>query len=188
MEIETKRLLLRPLRDDDASAMAAGLNNLNVSRNLTPVAWPHSVAMAQWFINKQRSLNARSMSRAIAFRVAPDEMIGHITYESHEEGEVSFGYWLKECCWRMGLMTEAATAIINHAMTQTDIAVIHSGYHTNNPNSGRILRKLGFLETHAEMKFSVAQQKEVPVMQMKLIINRHSREGGNPTLHGLNCV
>jgi RimJ/RimL family protein N-acetyltransferase len=166
MIIETKRLILRPLADYDAPAMAAGLNNLNVSRNLTPVAWPHTIEMAQWFINKQRNLNASSLSRAIAFRAAPDEMIGHITYEYHENGHTEFGYWLKECCWHMGLMTEAATALINFARTETEIEIIHSSYHTDNPNSGRILRRLGFVETHLEMKFSVAQQKEVPVMQM----------------------
>ena len=50
MELETRRLLLRPLRDDDAHAMALALNNLNVSGNLARVKIPYAVLDAHSFI------------------------------------------------------------------------------------------------------------------------------------------
>jgi RimJ/RimL family protein N-acetyltransferase len=164
MELETKRLLLRPLRDDDAYAMTSAVNNYEVSKNLARVAYPYSLGDAKEFINLQRGFEKPSQTCAIAFRAAPDELIGVVAYEANLE----FGYWLRQCCWNMGLMSEAAAALLQHAMTQTDIPRLKSGYHTDNPNSGRILRKLGFIETHVEMNFSVAQNKDVPVMKMVL--------------------
>ena len=69
-------------------------------------------------------------------------------------------------------VAEAAAALVPYAMTKTDIAMYYSGSHTDNPNSGRILRRLGLLQTREEMNFSLAQQKEVPVMKMHLTRER----------------
>ena len=168
MELETRRLMLRPLRDDDAHAMALALNNLNVSRNLARVKFPYMLEDAQAFIAAQRGFDPRSVILAIAFRAAPDELIGVITYEVTDEGEYEFGYWLRECSWRMGLMTEAAAALVCYAFTKGNLTTLASSYHKDNPNSGRILRKIGFVETHETMSFCLALNKDVPSTQLHL--------------------
>ena len=172
MDIETKRLCLRPLNDDDAVAIASGLNNYAVAKNLARVKFPYSVVDAQDFIGRQRGFDARSKLCAIAFRAAPEELIGIVSYEQAGLGATEFGYWLRECCWHMGLMTEAATALVAHGFASGDVETLHSCYHLDNPNSGRILRTLGFVETREEMNFSVAQCEEVAVMKMKLTSER----------------
>jgi RimJ/RimL family protein N-acetyltransferase len=164
MEIETKRLLLRPLRDDDAVAMAHALNNFSVSKNLARVKFPYSVEDAIGFINLQRGFVAPSKVCAITFRCAPDELIGMVSIREDFE----LGYWLRECCWHQGIMSEAASALVADVFKQPEIQTLHSCYYTHNPNSGRILRKLGFVETHQAMQFSLAQGKDVPVMKMRL--------------------
>ena len=169
MEIETSRLLLRPLRGDDAFAMAQALNNLNVSRNLARVKHLYGVADAKDFITKQQSFDPRSVVSAIAFRAAPDELIGVVAYEyglNNDGGE--FGYWLRECCWHMGLMSEAAAALVNHAFTKGKVEALTSAYHNDNPTSGQILRKLGFVPTHQSMSFSLAQNTQVPSIHLRL--------------------
>ncbi len=168
MEIETSRLLLRPLRGDDAFAMAQALNNLNVSRNLARVKHPYGLAEAKDFITIQRSFDSRSVVSAIAFRAAPDELIGTISYEYSEGADAIFGYWLRECCWRMGLMTEAVAALVRYAFTEGNVATLASAYHKDNPNSGRILRKIGFVEIRETMSFSLAQNTEVSSIQLRL--------------------
>ena len=169
MELETRRLLLRPLRDDDAIAMAQALNNFNVSRNLARVKFPYAVQDAQTFIDLQRTFDLRSAICAITFRAAPDELIGMVTYEYDEKNPApELGYWLRECCWNMGIMSEAATALAGYAFTQGGVDALRSGYHIDNPNSGRILRRLGFVELDQEMNFSLAQNKEIPVMKLRL--------------------
>ena len=168
MELETRRLLLRPPQDDDAPAMALALNNFNVSKNLARVKFPYTLEDAQAFITSQRGFDPRSVVCAITFRCAPNELIGVIACELDDTGAFEFGYWLRECCWGMRIMGEAAMALVAHAFTRPDIAALHSAYHLDNPNSGRILRKLGFEETHQEMNFSAAQAKQVAVMKLRL--------------------
>ena len=175
MDIETKRLCLRPLSDDDAAAIASGLNNYAVAKNLARVKFPYAVADAHEFIDRQRGFDALTKLCAIAFRAAPEELIGIVSYEQAEPDVAEFGYWLRECCWHMGLMTEAATALVAHGFASGDVQTLHSCYHLDNPNSGRILRKLGFVETHEEQNFSAAQAQCVAVMKMKLTPERWRR-------------
>ena len=65
-------------------------------------------------------------------------------------------------------MSEAAAALVHFAFTSDCIATLHSSYHVDNPNSGRILRKLGFIETRTEQTFSLAQRIEVPSKKLHL--------------------
>ncbi|MBG1233532.1 GNAT family N-acetyltransferase [Aestuariivirga litoralis] len=168
MELETRRLLLRPLRDDDALAMVQALNNINVSRNLAKVPFPYTLADAEGFIKAQRSFDPRSEVCAIAFKAAPDELIGVVSYVYGADARVEFGYWLRECCWHMGLMSEAAFALVHHAFTAGGVEALHAGYHADNLRSGRVLRGLGFEEIGSYAAFGLAQNKHVPAMRLRL--------------------
>ncbi len=167
MEIETKRLLLRPLRNDDAPAMAHALNNYEVSRYLTRVASPYSLNDARAFIERQRSFDPRSMVRAITFKCAPDELLGLVAFERNaKDGTFEFGYWLSEACWGMRIMSEATEAMVCHAFSSGTANVLTAGYW--NPVSGRLLRSLGFVETHASPSFSLALGKSVLSTRLEL--------------------
>jgi RimJ/RimL family protein N-acetyltransferase len=124
MELETKRLLLRPLREEDAPAMAQALNNFNVNTNLARVKFPYRLEDAQAFIALRRGFDPRSVICAIAFRCAPNESIGVIAYEYGNDGQFEFGYWRRACCWHMRRMFEAAKPVIAHAFTQEGIETL----------------------------------------------------------------
>jgi RimJ/RimL family protein N-acetyltransferase len=179
MELETRRLLLRPLRDDDAPAMARALNNYEVVKNLSRVPFPYTLEDAAQFIDLQKGFDARSRVFAIAFRAAPDELIGVIAYEFEVgDAHAEFGYWLHEACWGMGLMSEAAAALVGHAFGEGGVEELRAGYW--NPVSGRLLRRLGFEETSRMPIFSSAQNREVPAVKLRLSrlmwLERHNRE------------
>jgi RimJ/RimL family protein N-acetyltransferase len=167
MDIETKRLLLRPLRDDDAPVMARRLNNYEISKNLGRVKFPYSLADATEFIAFQQSYDARSKICAITFKCAPDEILGLVSYKYFtEKDKTEFGYWLSECCWGQRIMTEAATALLDYAFTKAEIMELHASYW--NPVSGHLLRNLRFKETHESMSFCLAQNTKVPTTKLKL--------------------
>ena len=168
MELETRRLLLRPLRSDDAPAIALGANNLNVSRNLTRVKFPYSITDAREFLALARGFDPRTNICAITFKCAPDELIGIIGYEIMATGEFDFGYWLRECCWHMRIMTEAATAMVSYAFEVDHLDGLNAGFHTDNPNSGRILRNLGFIESGVIKEKCLSQGKPVDCMRLQL--------------------
>jgi RimJ/RimL family protein N-acetyltransferase len=167
MEIETKRLLLRPLRDDDAPVMARRLNNYEISKHLARVPFPYGLEDAQAFIRLRREYDERSKICAITFKCAPDEILGAVAYEySIEKDKTEFGYWLSECCWGQRIMTEAATALLDYAFTKGEIGELSAGYR--NPVSGHLLRNLRFKETHESMSFCLAQNTKVPTTKLKL--------------------
>jgi RimJ/RimL family protein N-acetyltransferase len=167
MEIETRRLLLRPLRDDDAPVMARRLNNYEVSKNLGRVKFPYSLTDAEDFIAFQRAYDDRSKICAITFKCAPDEILGLVSYEYFaEKSKTEFGYWLSECCWGQRIMTEAATALLDDAFTKAEMTELHASYW--NPVSGHLLCNLGFQETHKAMSFCLAQNKKVPTTKLAL--------------------
>lgn len=167
MELETRRLLLRPLSDDDAPAMARALNNYEVVKNLSRVPFPYRLEHAEEFIALQRRFDERSVISAIAFRAAPDELIGLISYEfAPGEAHAEFGYWLHEACWGMRIMSEAATALVTRAFGAGEVEELRSGFW--NPVSGRILVGLGFEETHRAPIYSVAQNRDIPAVKLRL--------------------
>ncbi len=168
MELTTRRLLLRPLRDEDAHAIALGANNLNVSRNLTRVKHPYTIEDAREFLASTLNWDSRSRVRAITFKCAPDELIGIISYEVMPSGQFEFGYWLNESCWGMRLMSEAAGAMVHHAFAVDGVAALNAAYHTDNPNSGRILHRLGFTDTGTVKVECLAQGKAVDCVRAQL--------------------
>ena len=167
MELETRRLLLRPLRDNDAPAMARALNNYEVAKNLSRVPFPYSQNEARQFILRQRGFDPQSKVRAITFRAAPDELLGVVAYEDKAKGETfEFGYWLSESCWGMRIMTEAAQAMVTQAFMSDGVEALTAGYW--NLISGRLLRNLGFVDTYLSSIFSLALNREVPVVRLEL--------------------
>ena len=150
--------MLRPFRANDSQAVTQALNNIYVARNLARVKFPYAAEVArQWFVF-QKGFDQSSMICAIAFRTAPDELFGAISYEVREVADTIFGYWLRECCWRMGLTTEAAGALVHYAFTEGNMTMLASAYHKDNPNSGRILQKIGFWESRSSVGKALRRQ------------------------------
>jgi len=168
MELTTRRLLLRPLRDDDARAIALSVNNLNVSRNLSRVKYPYAIEDAREFLSSAHGWDTRTRICAISFKCAPDELIGIIGYEVLQSGRFDFGYWLRECCWRMRIVSEAAPAMVINAFAVDLLDRLEAGYHTDNPHSGHILRKLGFAETGLIKEDCLAQGEAVDCIRLRL--------------------
>jgi RimJ/RimL family protein N-acetyltransferase len=167
--IETTRLRLRPLREADAPTIVEELNNFAISRHLARVPFPHHLDDAIDFLRFVATLDERSCMCAVELKSQPDHMIGIISYEfSAEKNDAEFGYWLAELHWRHGIMKEAANAMVRHAFTVSKLETLVSGFHNDNPVSGRILFGLGFEETHQTMNFAKAQGVEVPITKMRL--------------------
>ena len=169
--IETARLMLRALRDDDANRMSILLNNYEVSKNLAVVKFPYRLEDATHFINLQQTFDPRSKTYAICFCDSPNDMLGVISYK-FEAGESvpEFGYWLGQEYWGKRIMTEAALAFVDHAFSFPEITKLESGYW--NPISGRLLRNIGFEPTHQSTQFCVAQNSEVQITKMELTKSR----------------
>lgn len=157
--IRTERLQLRPLRPEDAPALAEGIADYEIVKWLTRVPWPYSLADAESFV----AMVLRDGQAQYAV-IEGDRVIGVVS--THEE----LGYWLRTDAQGRGLMTEAATAAVDAHFTAGADRLV-SGHHAGNHRSRRILLKLGFVDTHQEEKTSLALGP-VTIQRMDLTADR----------------
>ena len=158
--ITSNRLLLRPWQDDDAPLLYRYASDPDVGPR---AGWaPHqSVAESLHIIQTV----FRNPTTWAIIRKEDDLLVGAIGYgpscDCHlpaREGEPTVGYWIAKPFWNQGLCTEALQLLIAHLRQQNEsnennevsaptIPSLISGHFIDNPASGRVMEKCGFVPT-----------------------------------------
>jgi ribosomal-protein-alanine N-acetyltransferase len=139
MELKTKRLLLRPYRDEDIPVLAELLGAREVAENTLRIPHPYSEADAWAFVGAQESPASK-----FGMFVESGELVGGIglgVEESHKRAEL--GYWVGVPYWGKGYATEAAREVIRHGFEDLKLNRICAGVFGGNAASEQVLRKLG---------------------------------------------
>jgi len=169
--IRTERLLLRPLRTDDAEAVCFGIADWEVMRWLSQPPWPYALQDAIDFIQSRPAQNLTMTSFAITCEEA---LIGIIDLRVNPAGRSqrdpgpNLGYWLARSRWRNGYMTEAARGLLVHAFAAGIGDTIYSGAFADNSASLRIQEKLGFVRDGGTTLYSRPRGSEFPHVNTKL--------------------
>jgi RimJ/RimL family protein N-acetyltransferase len=74
------------------------------------------------------------------------------------EATWELGYWFGVPYWGLGYASEAAQAVMAWARDQLGALVFGAGHFVDNPASGAVLRKLGFVPTGPAELFGLARQ------------------------------
>jgi RimJ/RimL family protein N-acetyltransferase len=172
-QIETERLLLRPLREGDLSRLAYLANRVEISHMLGTMPHPYSLADARKFFAQVQKLPNNAGQFVIALKQNSERMIGSIGYgpatiEARCLDDIDFGYWLGVDYWGKGYALEATRAVIAHAFNTSGIEQIDTDYLTINPASGRILEKLGFVDAGERTCHSCGSGETKPSRHMRL--------------------
>lgn len=113
--LETERLILRPMRIEDAEAHFRYINDWEVARYLgASFPWPYPEGGSVYFLTKYTGNDVESWFWAITHKERgefADEMIGIIELRP-QQTEGQRGFWLGRAFHGQGIMTEAA-AITN---------------------------------------------------------------------------
>jgi RimJ/RimL family protein N-acetyltransferase len=157
--LETRRLLLRQPRLDDAARIAAFLNNFRVAGNLARVPYPYHEVDARAWLRTWRP-DKPPAETGFTLDLPGEGCIGHCGYHL-TNGVPIIGYWLAEPFWSRGFMTEAATAVIDWYFRVTDEPSIASGVFHFNRASLKVQKKLGFIETGESRLHCLARKEEV---------------------------
>src|SRR5262249_13637608 len=108
--LATERLVLRPLVDADALAIADGAGDKRVARYLIQVPSPYPIALARrWLRHRYEWWElGRGITLAIATRELPDELLGSVSLRRYaRDRRAELGYWLAHSAWGHGYATEA---------------------------------------------------------------------------------
>jgi RimJ/RimL family protein N-acetyltransferase len=161
--IETKRLALRPLRMDDAPAVARFCNDPGVGRNLAMTPLPYLPAAAEGWIMTLAARASRGEDHVRAVVLPGVGLVGVIGAHKHSD-DVEIGYWFGRPYWGRGFATEALNGFTPEARS---LGALRAGHFVDNPASGRVLEKGGFAYTgEVAPLFSMARGAHAPCKRM----------------------
>lgn len=152
MNLETKRLLLRPWRESDAEDLFQYARDPEVG----PIAgWaPHTS------VENSREIIRDILSAPETYAVVLKEtgqpvgsigiMIGKASNIGITDSEGEIGYWIGAPYWGRGLIPEAACEIMRHGFEDLKLEKIWCGYFDGNLKSKRVQEKCGFKYSHTK--------------------------------------
>jgi RimJ/RimL family protein N-acetyltransferase len=164
--ITTERLRLREPRADDAEPLAALANDFDVARMTASMPFPYTRADAHEFIGR---MAARDRAREAVFAIdhGREGPIGVLGFHPKDGEPPELGYWIGRPFWGRGLATEAVKAALAWADGAWAKRWVAAGHFADNPASGRVLGKAGFLYTGVvKPLFSRARDANVPSRMM----------------------
>ena len=158
--LESERLILRPARPSDVSAMTVWLGDYDVAKMLARVPYPYSEGDAENFV-------AEPDPYRFAIQRKQDGLfLGMIAL--HPDQDYEFGYWLGKPFWGRGFATEAAHRLVTYAFVELGRATVHAGWFVDNPASGHVLAKLGARHNGSRMRDCRARGRKVLCHEMLL--------------------
>jgi RimJ/RimL family protein N-acetyltransferase len=166
LTIKTRRLELRPFEEADARRIAYLAGDYDVAKMCGRVPHPYPMGAAYDFIAFIAAARTTSMEFSFAVTAPIDGLIGSIGVTRVGEAEsdtFEIGYWLGVPYWGLGYATEAARGLMDWARMELAAETFVSGHFVDNPASGNVLRKLGFVETGTQELFGLARQRVSPV-------------------------
>ncbi|MCM0000414.1 MAG: GNAT family N-acetyltransferase [Erythrobacter sp.] len=159
----SERLFLRPAFPEDCGAILAGIGEEAIVRNLARAPWPYRLEDARSFA----ALPQDSRLPHFLVTLPGAGVIGSAGIGEHE-GQPELGYWIARAHWGRGYATEAAGAVLHVARMLGHRRVV-AGHFVDNPASGKVLRKLGFVPTgRPGQRFSAARGRAVESVEYAL--------------------
>lgn len=144
VELECGLCRLRPLRKQDAPALARHADNRKVATHLRDrFPSPYTVDDAVRFLEYAD----QTPDECVAGIEVAGEAAGVIGLQLRQDVErcsAELGYWIGEPFWGRGIMTAAIPCFTAWAMPRFGLTRIYAEIFADNPASGRVLEKCGF--------------------------------------------
>ncbi len=168
LTIETQRLKLRPFEEADARRIAYLAGEYDVAKMCGRVPHPYTMADAFSFLGMTTRGRESGQEYAFAVTAPVDGLVGScgvMRTGDQADGTWEIGYWFGMPYWGLGYASEAARGLMNWARGQLGAQVFVAGHYADNPASGHVLRKLGFVPTGEQDLFGLARQRTSPAQR-----------------------
>jgi RimJ/RimL family protein N-acetyltransferase len=165
--IETARLILRPMRETDVVRLAEAIDDIDIARMTSRIPHPYSLSAAEAFYASQREALDERLDHTLQIETRSGELIGAVGADRRDGPFPEIGYWIAKAHWGRGYATEAAMAMRDWTRRTFGYRAIMAGHFADNPASGRVLIKCGFLYTgEVRQRFSLARGEEAATRMM----------------------
>lgn len=163
--LETKRLLLRPWKIEDAEECYKYACDPDVGPK---AGWPIHTS-----VNNSRDIIENVLSKEGTYAVVLKETglpIGSIGIMQNanmptKEDEREIGYWIGKPYWGQGLIPEAVRECLRVCFEELNCSRVWCGYYEGNEKSHRVQEKCGFVYHHTV--------KDKPVPLLNEVRNEH---------------
>ena len=146
-ELVTERLLLRKIKKNDyLEAFNNWCNDRDVSRYTLWKYHENSEVTRNLFNLWMDDYRNNDTFKWIVELKDTHELIGTIDVASKKfinYGAVEIGYCYGKKYWNKGYATEALKIVIKYLFDEVDLDVIYAYHMSNNPNSGKVMKKAG---------------------------------------------
>jgi ribosomal-protein-alanine N-acetyltransferase len=142
MILQTERLILRPYRLADASAVHAYGSDPEVCRytEFGPNTWDDTLG----FLQTASDTAQANIDLAITLREV-GEVIGGIGARPNPGGRHEMGWVLRRDMWGHGIVTEAARVLLAHVSALPGATAVFARCRPQNVASMRIMEKIGMV-------------------------------------------
>jgi RimJ/RimL family protein N-acetyltransferase len=165
LKIETDRLTIRRLRLSDAARVSAFTCDPDVVRMTGRIPLQNPAVAAEGWILILLARASLGQEHVFAVELPGDGLIGCIGAHKQESGSFEFGYWFGRPYWGQGYASEAARAFTAEAQ---GLGPLEAGHFVDNPASGRVLEKAGFVYTGDIVPtYSLGRGVKVPSRRMR---------------------
>jgi RimJ/RimL family protein N-acetyltransferase len=161
--LSTERLLLRGPMVSDTWRIAELANDPGVAAMTCSMPHPFTEADAEAFVGRC------DWDEAPNFVIEHRNfgVVGAIGFKPRAGGRSELGFWLGRDFWNRGYATEAARAVLDWTRRDWRKKLVVAGHFADNPASGQVLCKAGFLYTgDVEPRWSQARQGPVRTRMM----------------------
>lgn len=151
--LKSERLILRPLRIDDAAAMHIAMSdvelmtwwssaphkNVNETRDYITIN-----ATADQYMTWAITMNEVQADEAQVDEAQVDEALGWVVFVHHRDSVKEIGYILRRSHHGMGIAREAVRLVIEHGLDDLGLRKIIADTDPDNQSSNNLLMDMGF--------------------------------------------
>ncbi len=157
--LKTERLMLRPLRNEDAEALHRLVNDWEVTRTLAEIPYPYPRALADDWIASTAAQLAEGSGYHLAItgtEGTTETLVGLVGLRVDTGKRTGrLGYWVGRAYWGHGVATEAARRMISWGFANLPLDHVVAEVVEGNEASCAVLRRIGFRETGTGVRSSL---------------------------------
>ncbi|WP_291845195.1 GNAT family N-acetyltransferase [Maricaulis sp.] len=169
--IETERLVMRLPVLEDAASIATYLGDFDVAKNTARVPHPYPELAAEIWVLTTRASWQPGGNLSLTVVMDGEVIGGGGVFKRKPDADWEIGYWIGKPWWGQGLATELGHGLVDFARDSLGTRRLIAGYYKDNPASGRVLEKLGFVHQGDGVRaFSMARMGPADMHELSLAL------------------